>query len=193
MLTNVKKEIIMNLFQNNGYDVLYCNFVWNGLTHTIYPECYIYNLNYIRKNAEDVRGGAWQLVLSNPNFANELDTPYIFCNLFDLKVQLDQDCPKHHQADIEDFWFGFVSGLVQSKRSFLKTKNVNFKDEKVREEIIGITTEVFDSYKDQYNSNGITPLRITKPTTFDPTKSLGAQVRINQMRQQVQNKDEMTK
>ena len=166
MILTVGKKYVKEIFEQNGYKVLYLDFLWNSLDDpTVYPECYKNNV-YLQTNC----GGAWRVVLLNPNLLNEMDYPYIFCNLYDLKTQFEPNCPKHHQEKIESFWFEYVNRLAQAKYIM-----PDISTQKGREYVLQQSNIFYETFSPHFTPNTIQHVEIKKPLAFDPKNCIKAQ------------------
>ena len=185
MITNVPKYVVRQLFENNGYKVLFLKEVWASINDpTLRPECFLNNIN---NNQGPIYGGAWRTVLLKQDVLKSPDEPYIFATFYDLKVECSS---ANDKESLENIWFNFSNDLFQSAPKKFITKHYNLvkfcsknatdvidlKDAATREKFLEKNLELFQpSLTEKANTQRVVYVGIQKPSCFDPDKSYKAQ------------------
>ncbi len=209
--TNVRNFQIEDYFKDKGYEVKSINFFLNGIDDpTVYPECYKYNMPYLR-SVTPIRGGVWQITLQNPNLLEEPNKPYIYCSLYDLKVEVTCDptvkaSKKLEKIDlpwqeklekidlpwqekIEKIWFEFVNEIAKESRKIDLTKK------EVREKFIEQSTRKYNEAIEKQTPTNVFNMGIHVPSQFnsnpDPKKSsFESRQRVKSIIKEAQRKQE---
>ena len=165
--------------EQHGYHVEYLDMLWNSIdAPTVYPECYMYNLNKYFKKEPPACGGAWRVVLRNPKAVSE-NMPFIYCTFFDLKVEATA-----HQAELENIWFSFANEVYKDIHTFKNVDDANFLKKSNRDFLIRLSTLAYQKCMQDRTNYKVLPVGIAKPVSYNPEKSYSAQIRAKRILQE---------